>query len=286
MNLPSSFILEFPEIYQIEVSSKCNFKCIMCPRSIYKRKDMKPFLDIKLIHKLLDEGAFRGSYFVELQMSGEPLLHPNLLEIIKLLKSYAGIKIGLSTNGSLITNNLKTLSNLDYITISVDSMSNYSNIRVNGDFNKLMNNIDLLKNNTDASIDLQVIELENSDWKETKKFLYNKFPTMNVRSIPNCFLTITHEGSSVSKNICLNPWLSCSIQSNGNVVPCCFSFWDDIIYGNLYNQSLKEIWNGDAVKKLRYQHETKCYENICSRCYMRSPVLLHWELFTKSFRSY
>jgi radical SAM protein with 4Fe4S-binding SPASM domain len=283
-NLPLPFEVELPEIYQIEVSSVCNFSCIMCPRNHYNRKDKTPFIDIDLIRKLIREDSFKGSYFVELQMSGEPLLHPDLRAIVDLIKT-TGVKVGLSTNGSLIHEKIDVLKDLDYITISVDSISDYSNIRVNGKLDVLLSNIDLLQRSTSAAVDLQIIELKG--WEEEVSRLKDIFPSINIRTVPDCFITIDYPPSypSVSKRICLNPWLSVSIHSNGNVVPCCFAFWDDIIYGNIKTRSLKDIWKGKEVEYIRRSHETQSYVSLCKRCYMRSPVLLHWNIFVNSLRN-
>jgi MoaA/NifB/PqqE/SkfB family radical SAM enzyme len=72
------------------------------------------------------------------------------------------------------------------------------------------------------------------------------------------------------------------------VVPCCFSFGDDIVYGNIKELSLYEIWSvyNDEVVKLREEHRAGNYRNICARCYMRSPMLLHWAIFRDSIRRF
>lgn len=280
--LPKSFKIDMPEIYQVEVSSVCNYDCIMCPRNLYERKDKTPFIDINLVKKLVDEGAFEGSYFVELQMTGEPLLYPNIGDVIHLIKSTKA-KVGLSTNGSLIHKKIDELSELDYMTISVDSISDYSSIRRKGNIDQLLSNIDIMRG-TRTSIDLQVVELEG--WEKEFAAVKRMFPDMYVRSINDCWLAIRFpvDELPVSTDICINPWMSVSIQSNGNVVPCCFNFWDDIIYGNVKYNTLKEIWEGKKVKALRKQHEEKKYSPICSKCYMRSPTFLHWNIFNKSIK--
>lgn len=286
MIYPPAFAVEVPEIFQIEISNACNFDCVMCPRTLHKRKNKKKFLDIDLLKKMIIEDSFKGSYFVELHQAGEPLLHPDLGKIINLIKQ-TGVRVGLSTNGSLIHKKIEDLKNLDYITVSVDSLSHYTDIRVNGNQKKLISNILLLRKSIKAKIDLQIVELPG--WEEEFKSVQSIFPEkdgFNVRSVANSFLTVkqSDDAEVVSIQPCLNPWMSVSIHNNGDVVPCCFSFWDDIVFGNLYENTLREIWKGDGAKKLREQHTTKDYSLICKRCYMRSPVLLHWNLFTNTLK--
>lgn len=288
-NLPSPFSVQFPEVYQVEISSVCNLKCVMCPRTLYKVK-REAFIDVALVEKLVKEDSFRGSYFVELQMSGEPLLHPQLGVIIQLIKG-TGVKVGLSTNGTLLTTKLQEVLQLDFITISVDSITNYEGIRkgaqgVSELFDAIFTLIKAKKlfNQTTPAIDLQLIELPGWEVQKEKVKEIFSHEDVNIRTVNDCFLTLFDKADQLPVNdkICLNPWLSVSIQTDGTVSACCFSFWKDIVFGNVKENTLEEIWQGEEVQKLRKEHEDKKYRKICSRCYMRSPVLLHWNIFVSS----
>ena len=281
--LPKPFALAYPEIYQIEVTNACNFDCPMCPRQLMPRKTGNTFLPLEVVYKLIREDSFAGSYFVELQMAGEPTLHPELLHIIHLIKS-TGVKVGLSTHGA---NLVSALLDLDYITISVDSGHEKEGVQRDGHFFEKVRTF-IERTRAMASppvIDLQIIELEG--WQQQYKKITALFkeelslPYCNLRTVPDCFLTKFHavDAIPVCKTPCLNPWLSVSIQSNGNVVPCCFSFGDDIILGNVMEESLREIWQGKEIEYLRQQHATGAYNKLCSLCYMRSPALLHMEIY-------
>jgi len=292
-NLPGPFEVDMPEVYQIELSSACNFNCVMCPREKFGRVYKEAFFDIELLASMIRRGDLDGSYFLEFQMSGEPLLHPQFNAVVELVKrELPKLKLGMSTNGYFINRNMKGLRLLDYITISVDSLDNeeYAEIRVNGDVERLRSNIVGLLGGIDLTktvVDLQLVELPGYE-ERLKRVIHEFGDKINgrVRTVPDCFLTLFEDADvyPVKRTPCLNPWLSVSVQSNGNVVPCCFSFGDDIILGNLNNNSLREIWNGDKIKELRQQHTDGTYASICSKCYMRSPTLLHWELFTKSMK--
>jgi len=291
--LPGPFEVDYPEVYQLEVCSACQLNCKMCPRTKYKRRIERNFLPLDLLDKLLTEDTFRGSYFLELQMAGEPLLHPHLLEIVRRIKSaYPNLLLGLSTNGMLIKRQLEALKLLDYITVSVDSMDQYEDIRVGGDVHVLREGIGLLLDNLDferTALDLQIVEL--GDWRnqlEKGRSIYTNTP-VNVRTVPDCFRTVFEDANSypVKREPCVNPWWSVSIQANGNVVPCCFSFGDDIFYGNVERNSLESIWkDSSCIKDLRFAHATNptILPELCKKCYMRSPAFLHWNIYCKSLK--
>jgi len=285
--LPVPVIPDLPEVYQIEVASVCNFGCIMCPRQFFPRKDKAALINPDLVKKIVDEGDLEASYFVELQMNGEPLLHPYLSNIIDIVKT-ANVKVGLSTNGSLIHEQMEALQKLDYITVSVDSFSNYEKIRKGGNFHRLIRNIERLAiavEGTSTVIDIQVLEL--TGWEEELKIIKEYFAPYNVsvRTYPNCYLPYFFKYKlPTSTELCINPWLSVSIACNGNVTACCISPGDDIQLGNLKNQTLKEVWAGEEVRKLREEHITRNYRPVCAKCYMRGPCLFHMKLFFDAIR--
>jgi radical SAM protein with 4Fe4S-binding SPASM domain len=301
---PPPFKVKLPEIYQIEASSHCDHDCKMCPRKYYHREDKRKMFDIDLLKTMIKRGDLEGSYFIELQMSGEPLLNPDVPIMIELLKSQ-GILVGLSTHGDLFPKLLDSCKDLDYITISVDSITKRNEIRKGSKFDDPDTYLEQLLHTAfyfaerRIPIDFQFIELKG--WEKEKTILENflmcrmgnVFKRINIRSIPDC--CILHRSGDRLKpeennniGICLNPWLSVSVQSNGNVSSCCFAWGDNEgnVYGNLYEQSLEEIWNGEKVKKLRNQHSKGFIHlpDLCMKCTARSPVLLHWNLFFNSIR--
>ena len=50
---------------------------------------------------------------------------------------------------------------------------------------------------------------------------------------------------------CEEPFQRLLIQNNGNVVPCCSFFGGELVVGNIYKNSIYEIWNNEKMKKLR-----------------------------------
>lgn len=285
---PIPVIPEVPEVYQIEAASICNMKCIMCPTPHFPRKDKKPLIDVDLVKKIVNEGDLEASYFVELQQSGEPLLHPELSKIIDIVKS-TGVYVGLSTNGILLEEQTEALSKLDYITFSLDSVDNYENIRVT--VNKRVNLVQKIKDflpiakEKGIAIDIQVVALEG--WAEQKKKIKELFEGDNVaiRAMTNGYLLYQFpEMENTCRDLCLNPWTSASISCNGNVSACCISTGDGIQLGNIKEKTLKEIWVSEEVEKLREEHMSRNYRYACSRCYMRSPHLCHQKFYFDSIR--
>jgi MoaA/NifB/PqqE/SkfB family radical SAM enzyme len=89
----------------VEITNACNFKCTWCPDEIMDRR--RGFMKKEKVFRLLDElGAKRSwlgpLYPVKLHQMGEPMLHPDLGEIVAHAESRS-VPIELNTNCGLIT---------------------------------------------------------------------------------------------------------------------------------------------------------------------------------------
>jgi radical SAM protein with 4Fe4S-binding SPASM domain len=77
------------------------------------------------------------------------------------------------------------------------------------------------------------------------------------------------------------PWTRCYrpstlmyITANGNVLPCCIApfatiDYDSIILGNVFNESLEEIWLGPGYTNFRKQHQSDAPPQCCRGCGVR-----------------
>jgi len=226
-------------------------------------------------------------------MYGEPLLHPKLAEIIEILKEGTDVKVGFSTNGLLLKEKLDTVLMCDYVTVSLDADNpeTYKNIRTKttkDTYLKLLQDLgELLLLKDRPVVDIQLIDLpKNKGEIERVRKRYEKFPNVIVRTVPDCNVNLFKGDNAYphSHELCLNPWLSVSVFWDGTVVPCCFWFdgfvtdnknWK-FVYGNLYEKSLKEIWQNSIKRRtLIKAHLTNNLPERCTHCLVRSPALLH-----------
>jgi len=134
------------EAFQIEVTSRCLTRCVMCPKVAlaehWQNMDM-PWETFQRIAR-----AFNRTQHVHLQGWGEPLLHPRLFEMMAVAKS-AGCRVGLTTNGmrlDLDTGERLLDLDLDLIAISIAGASRHTHesIRVGSDFPLILENVSRL----------------------------------------------------------------------------------------------------------------------------------------------
>ena len=98
--MPKSLLEEARMVF-LEVTNYCNFLCSFCPQGISTRptEHMDTELARDLIKQLHEAGYKENLYF---HILGEPLLHPNIFEIVRFASKRIPRSI-LFTNGSLLT---------------------------------------------------------------------------------------------------------------------------------------------------------------------------------------
>lgn len=85
----------------IELTSHCNFKCTFCPDPIMQRK--RGMMELNLFKNIvLQIREDNLTDTVNFHLMGEPSLHPDIIESAIFAKKN-GLKISLTTNGSLMT---------------------------------------------------------------------------------------------------------------------------------------------------------------------------------------
>jgi len=146
----TSETIEYPERLTLEMTSYCNLKCWMCPKTA-------GFVNT-VPNNLIEEDVIREvakilPHVEVLQLSGlwgEVFLHPDVyMRILKLAKE-SECEVRTISNGTLMTKKIAeqlVALGLDHLTISIDAATpeTYKNIRVGGDFKTLIKNLKRLQ---------------------------------------------------------------------------------------------------------------------------------------------
>lgn len=268
----------------VELTSDCNYGCVMCPNKDLKSKD-RGFMDIVLYKKIIDEAA-EFAFDVNLAHRGESLLHPRLSEAIDYAKGKS-LYTRLHTNGSLLTESLSRRiiqSGLDRLSFSFDGYDKetYEKIRRGGDFEKTVDNIiRFLKikkalGSRTPKTSAEVIDFNDRDRAHMAR-LRKEFEA-KFRGLPlNGFVfKKLHNWAGERKSgdhagpysVCPFPWNALVIFWDGAVLPCTQDFFGQTIIGEAITSSLKDIWNSERMVELRAKLAQGRIENFqaCSRC--------------------
>ncbi len=283
----------FKKIY-VEITNICNLKCSFCPETNREKK----YMEIESFENILKK-VKPYTNLIALHIKGEPLLHPNLNEILKICEKEK-IKVNITTNGTLLKSNVENIlssKSVRQINISVHSALKNKNMEKSLEIflEDIFKAIDEIKNRSNIIISYRMWNLkalsENADDKnmEIIKKMEEKYKIHDLETIlgknmffkleENVFINQDFEfkwpdinGDIISETgNCRGLTDQIGILVNGDVIPCCLDQEGDIKLGNLLNEDLEEIINSDIAQDiLKGFRENKLIHNLCKRCGFRS----------------
>lgn len=140
-------ILNYPKHAQIEITNLCNLKCKMCAHTTesWKGKTQPKFLKMEEFKYIINQLRFLR--LATLSGVGEPLLNPNLTDMIQYCHN-KGIISSFFTNATMLTpeksKELLSVNGLEMIFVSMDTgdAKKYEQIRQGANFLEICSNID------------------------------------------------------------------------------------------------------------------------------------------------
>lgn len=252
------YVAPFPLHVDFEASFRCNLNCPMCFRPHIDSKNYGD-MDFDLYKKGIDECAENELYSIRLSWRGESTLNPKLVDMIAYAKQRGIKEVSFITNGHLLEGKLAEgliKAGLDYLTISVDGLEiHYDRLRKPSTFKsiteKLLTFYDM-KNRIGNGLPLVKIQAIWSYIKDDPKAYYDYFKgfTDKINFDPENDYSL-REVPQDHDFVCQYPWQRITITWNGEI-PLCISDWNlHTKIGDLNNQTIKEVWLGEAMEKYR-----------------------------------
>lgn len=262
----------------IEISSVCNFKCTFCLSHKWGSKvnEGRPaFMDFDFFKFIMKQySSSFGS--VSPQFQGEPLLHPQFLQICQFLEETKK-NFRFNTNCQLLTSKLvdelSRLGHLLGITFSLDGITKetFERIRIGSNFHKIMENVDYAIHKIPCNVNFVLCEENQFELPALVKYFLNKdVPVTAAIVTDEVGLPTSYFWKPEERIPCLPD--SSIILTNGDVIPCCRDHKYEMIMGNLKNQSLAEVWFGERYKRLWNLQERYLFNSneipgkLCSNC--------------------
>ena len=282
INEPASF----PIHIDFEVNDKCNQICKMCPRNSKLHPDINYELNKGTVlkfddyKKIIDECVPKGLMSTNLGAFGEPLIHPEIMKMVKYSHEAGIIDSRIITNGLLLDKYTDQIfeSGLVNLFVSLDAFSEekYSQIRGKGYDQVKQNLLNFIKEKKKRKSILPIIRVSFIDMNVNKnekenfiEYWRDKVDFIDIQVFDDFNVDITKPFNMNKKKkwSCKSPWGRLSILSNGNVLPCCCFFGMNLPIGNINKNSIENIWNSDYLKEIRKGiiNDTKTNCSICQR---------------------
>jgi len=265
----------FPLHVDIESTNACDLRCIMCTRNFMTEKI--GYMDWDLFRKIIDEGVKYGLPSIKLNYRGEPLLHPQLPEMVAYAKKKGIIEAQFNTNGlTLNEEKIEALidAGLDRIIFSFDGATKetYEKIRTGSNYEKVAGNIKALvrirneKGLKRPLVRVQMVKMKENE-HEVEDFLKMWIPVANRVAV-----STEREPMGIQEEVehfpCPQVWQRLMVCWDGEVRMCCGDWQGEIVLGNAKESSIYELWHGERVNKIRELHSEGRFNEIpvCARC--------------------
>lgn len=273
----------------IEILNTCNLSCSFCTKT-KRKKQVMTIVEFEKILKKID------SYtdYIYLHVKGEPLLHPNLKEILELSEKYHK-KVTITTNGTLLKEKKDILKNntcIRQINISLHSENEKANY-----LDDIFQVVDQIPKNIQVVYRLWTLKNNELDIKSTeivnKIISYYKLLAETVDKIS------TQDNIKVRENIYINKaneflWPEIendyykeegychalkdqiAILVDGMIIPCCLDGEGIINLGNIYKENLESVLESNRVLEMMKGFRKRVVtEELCKHCNFKEKFNRH-----------
>lgn len=298
--------LDKPYTLLIEPSNYCNFKCIQCFQSLRQENYLtknRGLMDLRLYKEIIRQMKEWGGpklKVLKLSLYGEPFTSPDFGEMLKIAKE-ADIaeRIETTTNMSLLTPELcreLVEYEIDYIRVSIYAgnqeryrkITNCAAVDIEQIIQRLQSIQDMKRTlgKEKPFVSAKMLDTytdENAEFLEcfspVADEVYIDKPHNWIATEEKSFIGSLYEeqGEELLKKlesalsdriVCTMPFTTLAIRSNGDVSPCCIDWAGETNIGNVREESIREIWEGDRLYEFRkMQLEDRKHENkSCKNC--------------------
>lgn len=277
MNIKNSTIVSYvPEYIGLEVTNVCNFSCEFCPQNDSNHHSYVPKTYLNedycrlYLQKVRDAGI--KTNLIHWTLDGEPFMNKCFYKLAWIGVEYNFTNAFFASNGTMCTqdNLLKFPLNKCHITLTIDYCNDeqmFENTRgKKGSWKKIKNNIESILNDKRLNnVNIYLTDISSyiiKDKEELKRrfnLLKNIFPkskriSYHTRAFHNA-TGIVKSNRKFDENkkyyLCPYPWTTLRIASNGDVVACCRDLRHKTVLGNLKEDDLFKIWNGENMQNFR-----------------------------------
>ena len=260
----------FPYVAVIDAANLCNLRCPYCPTGARRKSGRaERMIDPLLVNKMLDE---LGKYLISVNLYnwGEPLLHPQIVEMVRMIHNR---RIFTKISSNLNTDKREMLvelceAGLDYLTVSFSGASQevYEQYHRRGKLDVVLENIRYLtaykrKNHLRRPI-IEFMYLVFKHNRQEMAAARNMATGLGVDAFrwfagggpeeviidPSSAAT-----NSISQKFCHHLWNMLVLNSDGGIMPCCYLFFKRDDFGDYSQDRVMQVRNNPlfvAARKL------------------------------------
>lgn len=278
----------FPSQIIVDITEVCNLACIHCPHPEFKKSEhygaryLEPWLNSKMVAEVNEHGA----QYIRYASEGEPMIHPQVYDMLDEAVHKSGTFVTLTTNGTILNEKrTRRLLNagLHMVDVSIDAHTaeTYASIRVNGVLDVTRGNVlRLLKWACGTPTKVVVSYVEQPQNKhETAAF--EKFWTeagahhvliRRLHSAAGAVVPIANimhmTNAKYKRRPCVYPWERIVLNPRGHLAFCPADWTHGSFVADYRTATIFETWRSDFYKGLRDAHLKNAFANhkFCGQC--------------------
>lgn len=255
-----SLTLDFPSHVDIEASSRCQMACPMCGRHLMKDLP-QGHMDFLLFRRIIDECATEGVYSVKLSWRGEPLLNPQIVDMVAYAKHRGIPDVAFLTNGERLDRDLAAAlveAGLDWLSISADGLGEtYESIRRPAKFEDTVEKVRLVRLERErrgrAKPLIRIQSIASAINGNAPEFYEFWSPIADrVNFIADQARSSEERDFALDPHyVCQSPWQRICVMWDGRVAQCHSDYLQKNVLGDAGRQTLRQIWHGEHFAHLR-----------------------------------
>lgn len=272
----------FPRYVMYDVNNVCNARCPFCPQSAIARGShfVPQHLAWDCYVKTIEEVAKYPVELVRFTGDGEPLLHPQMGDMIEKALAVGVRKINLTTNGSLLRGARleRMLAAPPHIVdFSIDAFipETYAKYRIGLEFDTTMKNVLGFLERRDPERTKVIVSMIQHpglerEVEQFQSFWGGKVDQVAIRRLHSNLGSVEVEQAPLPNQRwpCAHLWQRLVVDFRGHIRFCPVDWNDKSFVGEVASMTLYEAWHGELLRNLRNAHLDGRYAGIgvCEKC--------------------
>lgn len=239
----------------VETGAHCNRACHFCPtnNTVFPPKEFMPDDFFQHIIADLKSWDYEGGF--SLYGHNEALLDPRIVDLTRYTRDeLPSVHQSLSTNGDRLT--------LELTLLLFESGLQSMLVNCYDDRQNLIERMLAIARHLETLPGYQVHYVGSEAWAFPMRYhaTERSFTLYDARKYGENFPGISSRAGNVAGFVtlaeplsqnCERPWTHVHIKYNGNVILCCQDWGQEVVLGNVREQSLLEIYNGPKAEHYR-----------------------------------